>query len=115
MRPVTFKELIPPCSGRLQPFRVHSHQNARMVGIAGERVRAVEAAYNHVIAIVAGVLAGRGTLRPRQHVEEGKRILAARQRVRNLGHGFLQAKKSPRVGGLWGWIGRKCFYERLRL
>ena len=102
MRPVTFKELIPPCGGRLQPFRVHGHQNTRMAGIAGERVRAVEAADNHVIAIVACVLAGRGALRPSQHVEEGERVLAARQGVRNLGHGFLQAKKSPRLGGHWG-------------
>ena len=70
-----------------------------MIGIAGERVRAVEAADNDVIAIVAGVLAGRGTLRPGQHVEEGERVLAARQGVRNLGHGFLQATKNPLMAG----------------
>ncbi|MNT97550.1 hypothetical protein D3C72_2398990 [compost metagenome] len=79
MRPIALQLLVPTRCRRFKAFAVHRDQHARVIGVVLEGVRAVDAAYDNVVTVVATVLAGGCTLRPGQHVEEGERILAARQ------------------------------------
>ncbi|MNJ60781.1 hypothetical protein D3C77_565400 [compost metagenome] len=66
-----------------------------MIEVAGEKASAVQ----HVVAAITN-LDGGGSFRKRDKVQEAEHIRTAGLGLSQSSHGFLRAKKCPRLGGL---------------
>lgn len=96
--PVPIKQLVAASGRGLEPRTVDGHQYIWVSGVAGERVRAVDAADDDVITVVLRVFTGRGPFGPRQHIQEGEHVDAAGLLRGNLSHGFTPDNKKPALG-----------------